>query len=112
VVAGKLSILAEHCAVIGRDYDTVLRTNGTGWTILAPDERSLDAKMAPYFPDGVERRYTGTWRHFVSGATRSRPSNTFAPCGQPAFSTLSWRRSTRRITETITLLAKEVVPRV
>jgi alkanesulfonate monooxygenase SsuD/methylene tetrahydromethanopterin reductase-like flavin-dependent oxidoreductase (luciferase family) len=112
VVAGKLSILAEHCAAIGRDYDTVLRTYGTGWTILAPDERSLEAKMAHYFPDGVERRYTGTWRHFVSGATPEQAVEHFRALRAAGIQYFIVETLDARDTETITLLATEVAPRV
>ena len=112
VVAGKLSILAEHCAAVGRDYDTVLRTYGTGWTILAPDERSLEAKMARYFPDGVEQRYTGTWRHFVSGATPEQAVDHFRALRAAGVQYFIVETLDAADTETITLLAKEVAPRV
>jgi hypothetical protein len=112
VVAGKLSTLAEHCAAVGRDYDTVLRTYGTGWTILAPDERSLEAKMARYFPDGVEQRYTGTWRHFVSGATPEQAVDHFRTLRSAGIQCFIVETLDAADTETIRLLASEVVPRV
>jgi len=112
VVTGKLSILAEHCAAVGRDYDTVLRTYGTGWTILAPDERSLEAKMARYFPDGVEQRYTGTWRHFVWGATPEQAVDHFRALRAAGVQYFIVETLDATDTETITLLAKEVAPRV
>jgi alkanesulfonate monooxygenase SsuD/methylene tetrahydromethanopterin reductase-like flavin-dependent oxidoreductase (luciferase family) len=112
VAAGKLSILREHCAAIGRDYDTVLRTYGTGWTILAPDERSLEAKMARYFPDGIEQRYTGTWRHFVSGATPEQAVDHFRALRAAGIQYFIVETLDAADTETITLLAKEVAPHV
>jgi probable F420-dependent oxidoreductase len=112
VVASKLSILAEHCAAIGRDYDTVLRTYGTGWTILAPDERSLEAKMSRYFPDGIAQRYTGTWRHFVSGWTPEQAVDHFRALRGAGIQYFIVETLDAADTETITLLAKEVVPRV
>jgi hypothetical protein len=112
VVAGKLSILADHCAAIGRDYCTVLRTYGTGWTILAPDERSLEAKMARYFPNGIEERYTGTWRHFVSGATSEQAVDHFRALRAAGIQYFIVETLDANDTETITLLAKEVMPRV
>src|SRR5215471_18403343 len=111
-VADKLSILGEHCAAIGRDYDTVLRTYGTGWTILAPDERSLEAKMARYFPDGLEQRYAGTWRHFVSGATPEQAVDQFRALRAAGVQYFIVETLDATDTETITLLAKEVAPRV
>jgi alkanesulfonate monooxygenase SsuD/methylene tetrahydromethanopterin reductase-like flavin-dependent oxidoreductase (luciferase family) len=111
-VANKLSILAEHCAAIGRDYDTVLRTFGTGWTILAPDERSLEVKMARYFPDGVEQRYTGTWRHFVSGATTQQAIDHFRALRTAGIQYFIVETLDATDIETITLLANEVAPRV
>ena len=112
VVAAKLSILAEHCAAIGRDYDTVLRTYATGWTILAPDERTLEAKMARYFPHGVEQRYTGTWRHFVFCATPEQAVDHFRALRVAGVQYFIVETLDAADTETITLLAKEVAPRV
>ena len=97
LVAGKFSILREHCGLIGRDYDSVLRTYATGWTILAPDRASLAAKMARYFPQGIEQRYSGTWRHFAFGATPDEAVDHFRALRAAGVSTSSCKHSTQSI---------------
>jgi hypothetical protein len=112
LVANKFSILREHCAEIGRDYDSVLRTYATGWTILAPDERSLTAKMARYFPQGVDQRYSGTWRYFVFGATPDQAVDHFRALRMAGVQYFIVQTLDATDTETITLLASEVVPQI
>ena len=91
---------------------SVLRTYGTGWTILAPDKRSLELKMARYFPNGVEDRYTGTWRDFVSGATPEQAVQQFRALRAAGIQYFIVETLDAADTETITLLAKEVAPHV
>ena len=112
LVAGKFSSLREHCGLIGRDYDSVLRTYATGWTILAPDEASLAAKMARYFPQGIEQRYSGTWRHFVFSATPDDAIIHFRALRVAGVQYFIVQTLDATDTETIMLLAKEVVPRI
>jgi probable F420-dependent oxidoreductase len=112
LVAGKLSILRQHCEQIGREYDSVLRTYATGWTILAPDERGLAAKMARYFPQGIEQRYSGTWRHFVFGATPRQAVDHFRALRDAGVQYFIVQTLDATDTETITLLANEVAPLV
>jgi len=49
----KLEVLKGHCADLGRDYDEILKTDFTGWLIIAPTERELESKIASFFPGGV-----------------------------------------------------------
>ena len=50
----RLAALAEQCQAIGRPYDHILRTHFTHWLMLAENERALAAKVAHYFPDGLD----------------------------------------------------------
>jgi probable F420-dependent oxidoreductase len=111
-IAAKLSILREHCRLIGRDYDSVLRTYATGWVILAPDERRLADKMARYFPQGTQQRYTGTWQHFVFGATPEQAVDHFRALRVAGIQYFIVQTLDATDTETITLLAREVAPRI
>jgi alkanesulfonate monooxygenase SsuD/methylene tetrahydromethanopterin reductase-like flavin-dependent oxidoreductase (luciferase family) len=112
LVAGKLSMLREHCGLIGRDYNSVLRTYATGWTILAPDKRSLAAKLSGYFPQGIEQRYSGTWRHFVFSATPEEAVDHFRALRVAGIQYFIVQTLDAADTETITLLAQEVAPRI
>ena len=76
------------------------------------DERSLELKMARYFPDGIEQRYKGTWRHFVSGATPEQAVDHFRALRAAGVQYFIVETLDAADTDTITLLAKEVAPRV
>lgn len=51
----KFEVLRRHCDDLGRPYDEILRTYFTGWLMIAPTERELEAKLRRYFPDGPEQ---------------------------------------------------------
>jgi alkanesulfonate monooxygenase SsuD/methylene tetrahydromethanopterin reductase-like flavin-dependent oxidoreductase (luciferase family) len=65
----KLEVLQAHCTALGRPYETVLRTHFTGWLILAENDERLRAKVARFFPEGIEQRFAGPWRGFAVPAT-------------------------------------------
>lgn len=50
----RLAVLDEECRAVGRPYDHILRTHFTHWLLLADDERAVAAKVARYFPDGLD----------------------------------------------------------
>ncbi len=54
VLARKYAILAEHCANVGRDYDTIHRTATTVCII-----RDTDAEARALVPPGIEFAYPG-----------------------------------------------------
>lgn len=60
----RLQVLARQCETIGRDPDTILRSYFSHWLILAPTEREIAAKVARYFPDGLDAFWG---RYLVSG---------------------------------------------
>ena len=51
---GRLEILNAECAAVGRNPGDILRTHFTHWLILAPDDAAVSAKVARYFPDGLD----------------------------------------------------------
>jgi alkanesulfonate monooxygenase SsuD/methylene tetrahydromethanopterin reductase-like flavin-dependent oxidoreductase (luciferase family) len=111
-VGRKLAVLAEHCRRLGRPYETVLRTYGTGWTILAPDEAALARKLARYFPEGIEQRYSGPWRDYVFDTTPDRAVAHFRALREAGIQYFIVETLDAADQETMTLLAQEVVPRV
>ncbi|MCC6314360.1 MAG: LLM class flavin-dependent oxidoreductase [Thermomicrobiales bacterium] len=50
----KLATLIGICAEIGRPIETVLPSHFTHWLLLAPDEAAVAAKVARYFPNGLD----------------------------------------------------------
>ena len=53
-VHARLAVLKSQCRSAGRRYDDILRTHFTHWLILASDERTVAAKVARYFPNGLD----------------------------------------------------------
>ncbi|HZU75773.1 MAG TPA: LLM class flavin-dependent oxidoreductase, partial [Dehalococcoidia bacterium] len=49
-----LGVLREHCRVVGRDYDAILKTN-LGAVVIARDEQHLQDKLRGIDPDGSRR---------------------------------------------------------
>jgi len=59
-VRRKLAVLRRHCAEVGRPYGDILRTHFTTWLLLAETEVAAQAKLARYYPDGLdeEKRFS------------------------------------------------------
>lgn len=51
----KLALLRRQCEAAGRPYDDILRSHFTHWVILAPDDSAVQAKIARYFPQGLDQ---------------------------------------------------------
>ncbi len=103
----KLEVLKGHCANLGRDYDEILKTDFTGWLIMAPTEAELQQKLAGYYPGGIPDSldYLG-----VTAGTPEQIAEKFqlyVDAGIQYFVTQLVDGSDR---ETIQLLADEVVP--
>jgi alkanesulfonate monooxygenase SsuD/methylene tetrahydromethanopterin reductase-like flavin-dependent oxidoreductase (luciferase family) len=108
----KLGALRAHCQALGRPFDTVLRTLSTGWLILAPDQARLQAKLARYFPEGLEQRYSGPWRSFVVALTPSEAVAFFQGYADAGIQYFIVETLDAADTETIRLLSEQVIPRV
>jgi hypothetical protein len=111
-VRRKLAVLRRHCDVLGRPYETVLRTYASGWVILAPDERRLAAKMRHYFPEGVERRYTGEWNGWAAGYTPAQAVSHFQTLADAGIQYFIVQLLDPADQETIHLLAEQVLAHV
>jgi alkanesulfonate monooxygenase SsuD/methylene tetrahydromethanopterin reductase-like flavin-dependent oxidoreductase (luciferase family) len=64
----RLMVLQSQCASLGRDYHDILRTHFTHWLILARDEAGAAAKVARYFPNGLDDFWG---RYLVAGTPES-----------------------------------------
>jgi alkanesulfonate monooxygenase SsuD/methylene tetrahydromethanopterin reductase-like flavin-dependent oxidoreductase (luciferase family) len=111
-VANKLAVLRSHCEDLGRPFESVLRTYTTGWTILASDEAALQAKLAHYFPEGIEQRYQGAWRDYVLHATPDRAIAHFRALIEAGIQYFIVETMDAMDHDTIRLLATDVIPAI
>lgn len=112
LIAHKYAVLRGYCEEFGRPYDEILRTHFTLRLVIAPDERAVTEKVA-----AIGQASSG------SPATRRAQPNAFMT-GTPEqvaeyYQSLAdidtqyfIMQIDARDTETIELLAREVVPRV
>ena len=68
----RFATLAAQCSIVGRPYDQILRTHYTHWLLLADSERAVAAKVARYFPDGLDPFWGA---YLVSGTPESVASH-------------------------------------
>jgi hypothetical protein len=111
-VRHKLDVLRQHCEALGRPYETVLRTHFTGWLILAEEPTALAAKVHVYVPGGLEQRFNSPWSGFAVAATPEQAAAMYReliPAGLQYFIVQTLDAVD---TETIRLLAEQVVPLV
>jgi alkanesulfonate monooxygenase SsuD/methylene tetrahydromethanopterin reductase-like flavin-dependent oxidoreductase (luciferase family) len=108
----KLGVLRAHCDALGRPFDTVLRTLSTGWLILGADQARVQAKLEQYFPEGLEQRYSGPWRSFVVALTPAEAVAFFQSYADVGIQYFIVETLDAADTETIHLLAEEVMPHV
>lgn len=108
----KLAVLCRHCQELGRPFDTILRTYGTGWLILGRDAARVQARLDHYFPQGLEARYSGPWRNFVFAGTPEEAAAHYRALVQAGIQYFIVETLDAADEETMRLLAEEVIPRV
>lgn len=108
VVRRKNSVLDGFCREVGRDPSSVLRTHFTRWLMLAETEAESRAKLDRYYPQGLndEQQFSR-----VIGAPESVAAyyQNLVEAGMDYFVVQTLDATD---TETIELLANEVIPRV
>lgn len=62
-LVAKFGQLRDACDLVGRDYDSILRSHFTTWLMLAETERAAKAKLDRYYPDGMnqDQQLTRIW---------------------------------------------------
>jgi alkanesulfonate monooxygenase SsuD/methylene tetrahydromethanopterin reductase-like flavin-dependent oxidoreductase (luciferase family) len=107
-VRRKNEVLDHYCVDEGRDPRSVLRTHFTSWLMIAPTEGAALAKRDRYYPDGLseEQRYS---RVVGSPETVAAYYQNLVDAGMQYFVV---QILDARDTETIQLLASDVIPRV
>jgi F420-dependent oxidoreductase-like protein len=98
-VKRKFDILRGHCEVVGRDYNTIERTNVLG-LLLARDEQALAPKRARLMAIDPFRGFVGTVSQFTDVVGR------FQDAGVQLLISNAFRNDA----ETLELLASDVMP--
>lgn len=107
-VRAKLALFDRHCRDLGRPPETILRSHFTTWLMLAPTERAARAKLAHYYPAGVNEEQTySRVATTPAGAVAYYQALADAGIGYFVVQTLDAADD-----ETIRLLATEVAPHV
>ncbi len=107
-VRHKNAVLDRHCQDVGRDPRSVLRTHFTSWLMLAPTEEAARAKLAHYYPEGINEEQQFS-RVVGTPAQVAAYYQSLVEAGMQYFVVQTLDAAD---TETIELLAREVVPRV
>jgi alkanesulfonate monooxygenase SsuD/methylene tetrahydromethanopterin reductase-like flavin-dependent oxidoreductase (luciferase family) len=104
----KLAVLRRHCEAIGRPYDTILRSHFTHWLILASDERSVQAKVAHYFPNGLDR----FWGAYLVAGTPDAIARHYQPYLDAGIQYFVLQTLDPTDAETIRLTVEHLAPRL
>lgn len=107
-VQRKNALLDERCREAGRDPRTVLRSHFTSWLMLAPTPGAARAKRDRYYPEGIneEQRFS---RVVGSPEEVAAYYQSLVDAGMQYFVVQTLDATD---TETIELLAREVIPSV
>jgi alkanesulfonate monooxygenase SsuD/methylene tetrahydromethanopterin reductase-like flavin-dependent oxidoreductase (luciferase family) len=107
-VRRKNGVLDRHCREVGRDPRSVLRTHFTSWLMLAPTEAAARAKLDHYYPEGINEEQQFS-RVVGTPAQVAAYYQSLVDAGMQYFVVQTLDAAD---TETIGLLAREVIPRV
>ena len=107
-VRHKNAVLDLQCQEVGRDPRSVLRTHFTSWLMLAPTESAARAKLAHYYPEGLNEEQQFS-RVVGTPAQVASYYQALINAGMEYFVVQILDAAD---IETIELLAREVMPRV
>ena len=107
-VRHKNAVLDQYCIDVGRDPGAVLRTHFTSWLMLAPTDAAARAKLDHYYPEGIneEQRFS---RVVGTPPQVAAYYQALVDAGMEYFVVQTLDAAD---TETIELLAREVIPAV
>jgi alkanesulfonate monooxygenase SsuD/methylene tetrahydromethanopterin reductase-like flavin-dependent oxidoreductase (luciferase family) len=107
-VSHKLDVLRQRCEEIGRNYDGILKSYFVTWLILGETDETAQAKLNHYYPDGLtdEQKITR-----IAGSPE-RVIPYFQSLVDDGIQYFVVQIMDAGDTETMRLLAKEVVPHV
>ena len=112
LIAHKFDVVRRYCEELGRPFDEILRTHFTLRLVLAPDERAVAEKVAAIGQagSGSPAKRPAQPSAFMNGKTEqvARHYQSLADVGAQYFI----MQVDSSDTETLELLASEIVPRV
>ena len=77
-----------------------------------PTQTALHAKLAHYFPEGIDQRYQGPWRDYVFPATPDRAIAHFRALIEAGIQYIIVETMDAMDHDTIRLLATDVIPAI
>lgn len=104
----KHEVLRRHCEEIRRPYDDILRSLFSHWVMVAPDEKSVAAKVARYFPDGLDE----FWGKYLIAGTPEQVAELFQSYVDAGIQHFDCQVLDAEDIETFTLLINDVAPRL
>jgi alkanesulfonate monooxygenase SsuD/methylene tetrahydromethanopterin reductase-like flavin-dependent oxidoreductase (luciferase family) len=104
----KLDLLRRQCESFDRSYDDILRSHFTHWLILAPDERAVQAKVARYFPDGLDQ----FWGAYLVAGTPDDVVRHYQPFVDAGIQYFIVQTLDPTDEETICLVAEQMLPQM
>jgi alkanesulfonate monooxygenase SsuD/methylene tetrahydromethanopterin reductase-like flavin-dependent oxidoreductase (luciferase family) len=104
----RLDVLRRHCDAIGRDPETVLCSYFTHWLLLAGTERAVAAKVARYFPDGLD----AFWGAYLVAGTPAQVAAYYQPFLDVGIRFLDLQVLDPEDDETIRLVIDALAPRL
>ena len=104
----KLALLRRQCEAVGRPYDDILRSHFTHWLILAPDEGAVRAKVARYFPNGLDQ----FWGAYLVAGTPEDAARHYQPFVDAGIQYFVLQTLDPTDEETIRLVTEQLAPRM
>lgn len=102
----KHDVLRQHCIDIGRPYEDILRSYFSHWVMVAPTEDAIAAKIARYFPNGLD----AFWGAYLVAGTPEKVAAFFQPFVDAGIQHFVCQVLDADDTETFELLIQDVAP--
>jgi alkanesulfonate monooxygenase SsuD/methylene tetrahydromethanopterin reductase-like flavin-dependent oxidoreductase (luciferase family) len=104
----KHEVLRRHCQEVGRPYDDILCSLFTHWVMVAPTQASISAKVARYFPDGLD----AFWGAYLVRGTPEQVAEIFQAYVDAGMQHIVCQVLDTGDLETFELLMRDVLPRL
>jgi alkanesulfonate monooxygenase SsuD/methylene tetrahydromethanopterin reductase-like flavin-dependent oxidoreductase (luciferase family) len=102
----RLAALGRRCDAVGRPVADILSTHFTTWLILRETEEGVRAKVAQYFPDGLDEQ----WSTLIVACTPEEAVVYYQGFVDAGIRHFVVQNLDPTDDETVTLLAERVIP--
>ncbi len=107
-VPEKLALLRRQCEAAGRPYEDILRSHFTHWLVLAPDDAAVQAKVARYFPQGLDQ----FWGAYLVAGTPEQAAQHYQEYVDAGIQYFVLQTLDPTDEETVRLAAEELLPKL